>query len=52
MLGHLLAFIMEKLLGDEVDKPSQNFDQNIEHKKYIESDFQNIEAPRIDDYFV
>ena len=37
------------VLGSEVDKPSKNFIKTLNALEYLESDIQNIEAPKIDD---
>ena len=40
------------LLGFEVDKPSEILIKTLNAREYIESDIQNIEAPRIDDLII
>ena len=37
------------MLGSEVDKPSKILIKTLNAAKYIESDIQNIEAPKTDD---
>ena len=41
-------FIISKLLGSEVDKPSKILIKTSTRVKYIESNIQNTEPPRID----
>ena len=42
----------QKLLGFEVDKPSKFSIKTLSAMEYIESDIQNIEAPRTDDHII
>ena len=39
---------MYGVLGSKIDKPFEFFIKTLNAAKYIESDTQNIEAPRID----
>ena len=39
-------------MGSKVDKPSKFFIKTLNAVEYIESYFQNIEAPRTDDSII